>query len=277
MVPALIILALWVALLAPGVVKWLRNHKPPTSVASFHRQLRLLERSGPKLVEPAYRLGGRDNRVTEWEAPPPPTRAARLVLLPTGANTKEPTTMGHDDRYQDRYEGRYRDPFEDPYAADEQRSEPAWDDPWAEPAPLREPPTRAHRTLRAPRAEEYDYDDELVYDDEGDAAPRVLSPSRAKSRRARIVVGLGAAIVLSFVFSFLPGLSILWMVSIFAVVALVGYLGLMFYAANAGLYGHDALERLTPVARTVISPYSDRSSRYDDDDGWESDRIAAAR
>jgi len=52
----------------------------------------------------------------------------------------------------------------------------------------------------------------------------------------------------------------------------------MFYASNTGLYGNDALERLTPVARTVIAPYPDRSSRYDDegDDGWQSDRIAAA-
>ena len=135
---------------------------------------------------------------------------------------------------------------------------------------------RSRRTLRAPRAEEYDYDDELLYDDDEDAAPRALSPARAKSRRARIIAGLGASIVLSFVFSFLPGLSILWMVSILGVVALVGYLGLMFYAANTGLYGNDALERLTPVARPVISPYSDRSSSYDVD-AWESDRIAAAR
>ena len=68
----------------------------------------------------------------------------------------------------------------------------------------------------------------------------------------------------------------LWVVSLLGVVALVGYLALMFYASNAGLYGNDALERLTPVARTVISPYTERASRYDDDE-WEHDRIAAAR
>lgn len=271
MVPALIILALWVALLAPGVVKWLRTHKPSTSVASFHRQLRLLEHTGPKLVEPAYRLEGEDRRVTEREEPPPPAPVPRLVLLPSGATPKEPTTMRHADRFQDRYE----DPYEDPYAVDE-ADQRAWDDPRAEPAPLHA--TRSQRTVRAPRHDDYDYDDELEYEDE-DVPVRVLTPARARTRRKRILIGLGAVAAATLVFGMLPGLGLLWAVTLVCVLALAGYLALMFYASNTGLYGNDALERLTPVARTVIAPYPDRSSRYDDegDDGWQSDRIAAAR
>jgi hypothetical protein len=261
--PALIILALWVALLAPGVVKWLRNHKPSTSIASFHRQLRLLEHTGPKLVEPAYRLEGEDERLTEWEEPPPPERVPRLILLPTGETPKESTTMRH--HRQDRYE--------DVYVDDDEQLEQAWDDPWASGEAAYEPSTRSQRTVRAPRYDDYGYDDER-YEVE-DEPLHVLTPARARARRARILWGLGAVIVASFVFGLLPGFGILWAVALLSVVALIGYLGLMFYAANAGLYGNDALEQLTPVARTVIAPYTERVSRYDDE--WESDRVAAAR
>jgi hypothetical protein len=262
-VPALLILALWVALLAPGVVKWLRTHKPSTSIASFHRQLRLLEHTGPKIVEPAYRLEGEDRRVTEWEEPAPPVRAPRLVLLPSGATQKEPTTMRHADLHQDRYE--------DPYGEVDDVAPSPWDDGWEEPAPRHAP--RSYRTVRAPRYDEYDYEDEFEYED---APLPALSPARAKTRRKRILVGLGAAVAATFILGLLPGFDLLWMVTLVCVLALAGYLALMFYASNIGLYGHDALDRLTPVARTVISPYTDRAPRYDDD-GWESDQIAAAR
>lgn len=266
MLPALIILALWVALLTPGVVKWLRNHKPSTSVASFHRQLRLLEHTGPKLVEPAYRLEGEDERLTEWEEPPPPSQVPRLVLLPSGQTPKESTTMRHQNRYQARYEAQYGE--------DDVAQEPAWDEPWAPDEAAYEPATRSYRTVRTPRYDEYDYDDEGLEMDEPEV--RVLTPSQARARRTRILWALGGVIVATFVFGLLPALGFLWAVSLLGVVALVGYLCLMFYASNAGLYGNDALERLTPVARTVISPYADRTGRYDEED-WAPDRIAAAR
>jgi len=165
-----------------------------------------------------------------------------------------------------------QDRYEDAYA-DDVEHEPAWEDPWA-PGEAAYEPARSHRTVRSPRYDEYGYDDE-VYEDE-DEPLHVLTPARAKSRRAKILWGLGGAVAASFVFGLLPGLGILWAVSLIGIVALVGYLALMFYASNAGLYGNDALERLTPVARTVISPYAERAPRYDDE-GWESDRIAAAR
>ena len=95
--PALIILGLWVVVLAPGVVRWARVRQPTASIASFHRQLRLLEHTGPKIVEPAYRLGGVDAPVVERVAPSPPVRMPRLVLLPSAATTKE-STMRYDDR-----------------------------------------------------------------------------------------------------------------------------------------------------------------------------------
>jgi hypothetical protein len=261
-VPALIILALWVALLAPGVIRWLRNHKPSTSIASFHRQLRGLEHTGPKLMEPAYRLEGEEERLTEWVAPPPPPKVPRLVLLPSGGPSKESTMRHH---RQDAYDDLYEDDghFDDPYG-----EEAAYDDPWGRAEP--EPATRSYRTVRTPRYDDYEYDDDLV-----EAPVVVLSPERAKARRTRILAGLGAAVLVSFVLGLL-GMTILWAVTLISVIALVGYLGLMFYASNAGMYGNDTLARVTPVARSVVTPYGDHRARIDDDE-WQPERIAAAR
>ena len=257
--PALIILALWGALLAPGVVRWLRNHQPTTSIASFHRQLRLLERSGPKIVEPAYRLGGTE-QVVEQEAPRPPAAAPRLVLVPTGTTDKE-STMRYDDGYDevpaDRYD-RVAQWAEDPREDAEADYEPA---------------PRPYRTVRAPRHaafEEYDDIDEF-----DDGRVTVLTPDRARARRMRILAGLGATVALSFILGLLPGMTFLWAVTLLSVIALAGYLGLMFYASNAGLYGEDLHATSVPIARVVVPAFSEHDERYDD--GWESDRIAAAR
>lgn len=46
----------WVAVLAPWGIRRLRQGYADASIDSFHEQLHLLERTGPKLVQPAYRL-----------------------------------------------------------------------------------------------------------------------------------------------------------------------------------------------------------------------------
>lgn len=52
----LILVLLWAVVLTPHFVrKWL-DRRPAGSIESFHHQLHLLERTGPKLVSPAYRL-----------------------------------------------------------------------------------------------------------------------------------------------------------------------------------------------------------------------------
>ena len=260
MVPALIILALWVVLLAPGVVRWIRNHQPTTSIASFHRQLRLLEQSGPKIVEPAYRLGGHDAQVMEREPAPPPTRVPRLVLLPSGPTDKE-STMRYDDRHAE------------PSQAGYDRADRWEADPWAQDDPGYEEATRSYRTVRAPRLAEYDdYDEYEEADNVG-----ALSPERAKVRRTRIIAGLGAAIAGSFILGLLPGMTVMWALTFIAVAAMVAYLGLMFYASSAGMYGQDMQYSATPVARVVVPAFTDYDSAYDADDGWDTGRIAAAR
>ena len=86
--------------------------------------------------------------------------------------------MRHQDRYADA--AAYGDPYEP-------RDDVApWDDPWDASDPghdVVDPPTRAHRTVRAPRYDEYDaYDDEVGLDEPVPALPPARARARDKSR-----------------------------------------------------------------------------------------------
>ena len=256
MLPALIILALWVALLAPGVVKWVRHHQRATSIASFHRQLRLLEHSGPNLIEPAYRLGGQNEPVTERDAPRVPAAAPRLVLV---HSSHKESTM----RYEEQHDGRYGEPYAERLEPLEVRE--AWDDPWQRDDDHREPVARSRRTLRVP----------YEYEDEEPGGFIVLSSDHARVRRTRIIVGLAIAIAGSFFIGLVSGLTALWAVTLLALVGLGGFLALMYYASSTGMYGRGNFADITPVARAVMPVENGYAEDYDDD--WESDRFAAAR
>lgn len=52
----LILVVLWIVVLAPGLVGKFREKRSTGSIDSFHHSLHLLERTGPKIVAPAYRL-----------------------------------------------------------------------------------------------------------------------------------------------------------------------------------------------------------------------------
>jgi len=52
----LILAVLWIVVLAPTVIRRLKEQGSGESIDSFYYQLHLLERSGPKLVPPAHRM-----------------------------------------------------------------------------------------------------------------------------------------------------------------------------------------------------------------------------
>jgi len=52
----LILVVLWIVVLTPGMVGKFREKRSTESIDSFHHRLHLLERTGPKIVAPAYRL-----------------------------------------------------------------------------------------------------------------------------------------------------------------------------------------------------------------------------
>lgn len=56
----LFLVIVWIAVLTPKVVRRFREAGSQSSIDSFHQQLHLLERAGPKLVAPAYRLESGD-------------------------------------------------------------------------------------------------------------------------------------------------------------------------------------------------------------------------
>jgi len=109
----LVLLALalvWIVVLTPAYLKKRSERSSTGSIESFHHQLHLLERTGPKLVEPAYRLE------TTHNAPPltgasgypvvssAPNRANLVLLRPMdeeGAATEKDEVV--DDRVGTHY------------------------------------------------------------------------------------------------------------------------------------------------------------------------------
>jgi len=80
----ILVAVLWIAVLVPSVLSKLSERRSAGSIGRFHQRLDLLERTGPKLVEPAYRLTGTDSSrpSTPMLVPvtPPPVRPTlRLV------------------------------------------------------------------------------------------------------------------------------------------------------------------------------------------------------
>ena len=113
------------------------------------------------------------------------------------------------------------------------------------------------------------------YEDEELEGFTVLSADQARVRRTRIIAGLAVAIVGTFFVGLVSGATVLWAVTVLALVALGCFLSLMYYASSTGLYGQGSYASITPVARAVVQVETGYAKDYDD--GWESDRFAAAR
>jgi len=77
----LILVLLWIAVLTPRVIRRFREASSHSSIESFHEQLHLLERAGPKLVRPAYRLEVPDVR---------PSRGGLSLVEGSGASYATP-------------------------------------------------------------------------------------------------------------------------------------------------------------------------------------------
>lgn len=86
MIVLVLVAVLWIAVLVPTAVSKLRERRSAESIGRFHQRLDLLERTGPKLVEPAYRLTASGSTTPGHDpvvvaAPPPPARP-NLTLVP---------------------------------------------------------------------------------------------------------------------------------------------------------------------------------------------------
>ena len=118
MVIILILVVLWGVVLAPGVLRRVRSQASHQSIDSFHHSLHLLETSGPKFVEPAYRLVGAHGSDSEA-----PSLRPRLVLLRPIGQEEEAEMHDHDaDYYVDdaednRYERYYYEGADEGFGA----------------------------------------------------------------------------------------------------------------------------------------------------------------
>jgi hypothetical protein len=83
----ILVAILWIAVLVPTIVSRLRERRSAGSIGRFHQRLDLLERTGPKLVDPAYRLTGTGQSLPRSDpmivvSPPPPPVRPTLTLVP---------------------------------------------------------------------------------------------------------------------------------------------------------------------------------------------------
>jgi len=75
----LVILAMvWIVVLGPSLLRRRAERRSTDSIGDFHRQLRILQRAGPSVVDPAYRLDPGGNSASgPFRAP-----GARTVRAP---------------------------------------------------------------------------------------------------------------------------------------------------------------------------------------------------
>ncbi len=135
----LILVVLWGLVLAPSAVRKFKRQASNQSIDSFHHSLHTLERSGTKIVEPAYRLvGGGSVSVID---PVTNAQRPRLVLLRPPGQEEETTMSDHFDDYLDEGddEAYYLD--EDPGFG------PGYDSGWPTGAPGRRMAARRRRSI----------------------------------------------------------------------------------------------------------------------------------
>jgi hypothetical protein len=93
----LILAAVWAAILAPSLVRRGLERRRENSIGDFRRHLRVLQRTGPIDVRPAFRLhhggarqGGAPGGSTEppFRLPPPVASRHGLVLVRPGDDTR---------------------------------------------------------------------------------------------------------------------------------------------------------------------------------------------
>jgi hypothetical protein len=210
-----ILVVLWGVVLTPTVLRRFKGSEGHQSIDSFHHSLHLLERSGPKIVQPAYRLSSPSSISTPTTQPRP-----RLVLLrPLGQGEEEPMFDRETEVFDDdgeRYE-RY-------YVESE------------------EPPSF------------------------GASLPSESYGRRIAARRRRnILFGLAAAVVVSGLGTMVVGSMIYLLV--LSVLALIGYVALMSWAATTGQYSRSAAPSVDRhVARAVVGDtWHDDGYGYDDE------------
>jgi hypothetical protein len=186
----LILVALWAVVLAPALLKKWLDRRSTVSIDIFHEQLHLLERAGPKLVDPAYRLETAQSSagiaVGQSGYPAVSSRPSRpnLVLLkPVGDHEAGPAV------------------------GDEVVETSSGEHFWRVGPPVTD--DEPSRRLAAARIEE-------------------LRRHQAQRRRRDVLLGLASTLVITGFLGL--AVPVFWVLTVLAAVSLGGYLGLAAYA-----------------------------------------------
>lgn len=227
MVLVVIVVVLWIVILVPSMRRRSRTGNEIGSISHFHRQLRVLEQSGPQpIVAPAYRLraagGNGDSRVLSSGSDTPP------VLTVVGADQLPRPALA--------FLGDDPSPRPDP-------------SPGADPCLEGSDPAVAHR-LPMVEAGDLWAEDPGGWDSTGGAAPaRVADPVTRQlvRRRRRDILGLlFAAVVVTTIIGFIPGAAPVFMATAVLAVALVAYVALLVQLRRRAEEREEKLRYLAP-------------------------------
>jgi len=240
MILVVVLGAMWLAVLGPGYLRRRRERSRDgvTSVSVFHRQLRVLERSGPAPLPPAYRLRAlpavtgseEDGACAEMVIEP----TARPVLTVVGADRLPRPLLaflGDPDPAEER--GGHEQG-----AGDHEPGNAGWagaagpdDSRWR-----RDPPRRngGHQ----PAAAHVD----------------AYTSAQARKRRRDVFVALVSTVLGTLVLGAIPGAHVLWIVTVLAAVVLGGYVALLVHMRMVADERDRKLRYLPPPAERDAGP-----------------------
>jgi hypothetical protein len=94
----LILVMVWAVVLGPSLLRRRAERRADNSIGDFHRQLRILQRAAPSVVDPAHRLQGEPGPVGLFRAPgarsgPPGQRRADPYFRPEACRRRRNILM----------------------------------------------------------------------------------------------------------------------------------------------------------------------------------------
>lgn len=235
----LLLILVWAVVLIPLLWKRRNDRQPSGSIESFHHQLHLLERAGPKIVPPAFRLE---------------TANSGTGLAPGQSGYPAVSSMP----------GRPNLVLLRPVSSDERRDD---DDEVVDPT------TGNHyRRAGVPSSDRHG-DDPRALRLSMRATHSSLARARTRRRRQDVLLGLAGTIVVTALVGIVPKLHLLWVLTGLAAAALVGFLALVATAQRAAA---EARPRRSPSRAPAYGGDRYPSANPYAQDEWLGDRLERA-
>ena len=220
MILVIIIVVAWIVILTPSVIKRRSSLGEIGSISHFHRQLRVLENSGPEpIVTPAYRLRAVDGSGGTNGTPGNPEVTVVPVLSVVGASQLPRPALAF-----------------------------LGDDPVAEPAGPSGDRHRLPAMDHDPRPSERWTPGSAV--EAGLGAPGRMSAAevrfRVRRRRRDTLAIMAAFVVGTLAIGFVPGASTAWILTALSAVALAAYVALLVHLRRMAEEREQKLRYLRP-------------------------------